>query len=179
MKSANILLDDNYTAKVADFGASKLTPVDQEQLGTMVQGTCSFLDPEYMQTGELTDKSDVYSFGVVLVKLLTREKILDEKIVSYGAIKQLKEVANLARRCLKLKGEDRPTMKEVARELEGIRGMTTHPWSLNNRVLLQEESEYLLGAVHDFNGGYVNDNMNYSSSSQSRVVQLVPLNDGR
>uniref|UniRef100_A0A803M5H9 Protein kinase domain-containing protein n=2 Tax=Chenopodium quinoa TaxID=63459 RepID=A0A803M5H9_CHEQI len=131
IKSANILLDDKCVAKVADFGASKLAPVDQEQLGTMVQGTCGYLDPEYMQTGELTDKSDVYSFGVVLVELLTREKaisyakpenerslavcflrkikedrlfeIFDEQIVSDSAMEQLKEVANLARRCLKLK----------------------------------------------------------------------------
>ncbi|XP_021774733.1 wall-associated receptor kinase 2-like [Chenopodium quinoa] len=207
IKSANILLDDKCVAKVADFGASKLAPVDQEQLGTMVQGTCGYLDPEYMQTGELTDKSDVYSFGVVLVELLTREKaisyakpenerslavcflrkikedrlfeIFDEQIVSDSAMEQLKEVANLARRCLKLKGEDRPTMKEVARELERIRCMTNHPWLSNNSVLLQEESEYLLGEAHDFNNGYGNDGMNYSSSSQSRVVQLVPLDDGR
>uniref|UniRef100_A0A803KTM3 Protein kinase domain-containing protein n=1 Tax=Chenopodium quinoa TaxID=63459 RepID=A0A803KTM3_CHEQI len=145
IKSANILLDDKYTTKVADVGASKLVPVDQERLGTMVQGTCGYLDPQYMQNGELTDKSDVYSFGVVLAELLTREKaisyakpeserclaihflrklreerlfeILDEKLVSDGSIEQLKEVANLARRCLYLKGDDHPTMKEVAREL--------------------------------------------------------------
>ncbi|XP_021774732.1 wall-associated receptor kinase 2-like [Chenopodium quinoa] len=209
IKSANILLDDKCVAKVADFGASKLAPVDREQLGTMVQGTCGYLDPEYMQTGELTDKSDVYSFGVVLVELITRKKamsyanpenerclavcflrkfkedrlfeIFDEKIVSNGAIEQLKEVANLARRCLKLKGEDRPTMKEVARELERIRCMTTHPWLSNNSVPLQnEESKYLLGEAHDcINNGYGYDGMSYSSSSQSRVVHLVPLEDGR
>ncbi|XP_056694851.1 wall-associated receptor kinase 3-like [Spinacia oleracea] len=174
IKSANILLDDKYIAKVADFGASKLVPVDEEQLGTMVQGTCGYLDPEYMQTGELTDKSDVYSFGVVLVELLTSEKaisyakpenernlavcflrklketrlfeILDDKVVNDRAIGQLMQVVYLAKRCLELKGEDRPTMKEVAREIDRIDRI----WSSKNGVLLEEESEYLLGKTHVF-----------------------------
>ncbi|XP_074320073.1 wall-associated receptor kinase 2-like [Silene latifolia] len=157
MKSMNILLDECYTAKVADFGASRLVPVDQGQLATMVLGTWGYLDPEYMQTSELTEKSDAYSFGVVLVELLTRKKalsyqrpeverclamhfllkmkedrlfdIIDKNIAnSQGDIEQIKKVANLAKWCLFLKGEDRPTMKEVAMELEGIKRTKKHPW---------------------------------------------------
>nr|POE59618.1 putative wall-associated receptor kinase-like 16 [Quercus suber] len=148
VKSSNILLDSSYTAKVSDFGASRLISLDQTEVATMVQGTIGYLDPEYLHTSQLTEKSDVYSFGVVLVELLTRRKALsfdkpevERSLVTYfllslkenrlfevlgkyiakeGNAEQLKEVAILAKKCLKLKGEDRPTMKEVATELEGL-----------------------------------------------------------
>ncbi|KAG5582305.1 hypothetical protein H5410_052932 [Solanum commersonii] len=146
VKSANILLDNAYTAKVADFGASKLITLDQTQVATLVLGTSGYLDPEYFQTSQLTEKSDVYSFGVVLAELLTglkpiiRERndeqknladyfvssvnnnhlfqILDHPVLQEGNLEQLQKKAELVKNCLKLHREDRPTMKEVAIELE-------------------------------------------------------------
>ncbi|XP_050252584.1 wall-associated receptor kinase 2-like [Quercus robur] len=178
VKTANILLDDDYIAKVADFGASRLVPFDQTQLNTLVQGTLGYLDPEYMQTSQLTEKSDVYSFGVVMAELLTGKKalsfdrpeidrnlaisfvfaikedcllqIIEDHIVSEGNIEQLKEIANLSKRCLSLRGEDRPFMKEVAKELERLRTMEKTP--LGNIDVDGKKTEYLLSATsYSFN----------------------------
>ncbi|RZC48169.1 hypothetical protein C5167_041109 [Papaver somniferum] len=162
VKSSNILLDSDYKAKVADFGASRLIPTDQAQLSTLVQGTLGYLDPDYYQSGLLTEKSDVYSFGVLLAELLTGSKavfspertdenknlssyfltsikagrlfaILDsslvrndnERISSVHGNQQIEQMAELAQKCLRMKGEKRPTMKEVAMVLHGLMRMTS------------------------------------------------------
>ncbi|KAL5729296.1 hypothetical protein ACHQM5_002269 [Ranunculus cassubicifolius] len=179
VKSANILLDDNYIAKVADFGASRLNPLDQTQIDTLVQGTMGYLDPEYFHTSLLTEKSDVYSFGVVLAELLTRKlplsfarsekqrnlatyftlsvkednlfEILDTEIVNVGKTEQVHAVAELATRCLKLRVEERPSMKEVAAELEGIRGFERHP-------RIQQSNQEDMVSVYDHVNLDVNSN---------------------
>ncbi|KAL5729335.1 hypothetical protein ACHQM5_002306 [Ranunculus cassubicifolius] len=156
VKSANILLDDNYTAKVADFGASRLNSLDETQISTLIQGTMGYLDPGYFHTGQLTAKSDVYSFGVVLAELLTGEKpvclersheqrhlatyfillvkenrlfqLFESIILNEEEKEQVYAVADLACKCLSVDGDERPTMKEVAMKLEGLRGFQKHQW---------------------------------------------------
>lgn len=148
IKSTNILLDEKYRAKVSDFGTSRSVSIDQTHLTTKVQGTFGYLDPEYFRTSQLTEKSDVYSFGVVLVELLSGKKsiflthsletmslvnhfidlmedgrlfdIIDAQVKGDCIEEEAIVIANLAKRCLHLNGRNRPTMREVAMELEGI-----------------------------------------------------------
>ncbi|KAA3473910.1 wall-associated receptor kinase-like 22 [Gossypium australe] len=149
IKSSNILLDEKFKAKVSDFGTSRSISIDQTHLTTHVHGTFGYLDPEYFQSSQFTEKSDVYSFGVVLVELLTGEKpifslerekegrslathfissmeenrvmeIVDARVVGQAKDDELMMVAKLAYRCLSLSGKKRPTMKEVAIQLDQI-----------------------------------------------------------
>jgi serine/threonine protein kinase len=169
VKTSNILLDEDYTAKVSDFGASTVAPTDEAQLVTFVQGTCGYLDPEYMRTCRLTDRSDVYSFGVVLLELLTcrkalnleeleeekylssqflqvlgedrLEEILDEQVKREHGLELLEQVAELAKQCLEMAGDKRPSMREVAEELARLSRLAQHPWGRQNT----EEILALLG----------------------------------
>ncbi|TXG75060.1 hypothetical protein ES332_A09G020900v1 [Gossypium tomentosum] len=149
IKSSNILLDDKYRAKVSDFGTSRSVALEQTHLTTRVQGTFGYMDPEYFRSSQFTEKSDVYSFGVVLIELFTGQKpisaeqsepvrslvsyfldsmqenslfnILDPMVVKDGPEQEIIVVALLAKRCLNLNGNKRPTMKQVAMELELIK----------------------------------------------------------
>ena len=113
------------------------------------------MDFEYIQTNQLIEKSDVYSFGVVLVELLIGQKalsfarpeeqrslamyflyslrenqlfeILENSIMEQSNMEQVKEFVKLAAKCLEVKGDERPTRKEVASEFDGLRKTEKHP----------------------------------------------------
>ncbi|XP_047969147.1 wall-associated receptor kinase-like 6 [Salvia hispanica] len=188
IKSTNILLDDKYRAKISDFGASRTISIDQTHLTTRVLGTFGYLDPEYFQSSQFTEKSDVYSFGVVMVELITGEKaissiraevgrslatqflhmmeedkvfdIVDERVLREGKREEIMGVAQLARRCLHLNGKRRPTMKEVAVELEGIQIL-----KLKQDSELQQGSEVV--EVHEAYDDFsrITDSMYFDANS--------------
>ncbi|KAL2936685.1 Wall-associated receptor kinase-like 10 [Bienertia sinuspersici] len=172
VKSSNILLDEKYRAKVADFGTSRTIMIDQTHLNTLVQGTLGYMDPEYFQTNQFTEKSDVYSFGAVLVELLTGQKplsssqsggwkslamefllhmetsrlfdIIDSRIVDEAKKEEILTMASIAKRCLNLNGKLRPSMKEVASVLDGIRSSTLpanseQTYSSGNKEIMEIE----------------------------------------
>ncbi|KAI3500386.1 hypothetical protein L1887_36207 [Cichorium endivia] len=147
VKSTNILLNEHYIAKVADFGISRLDSVNESEMSD-VKGSFGYLDPEYVRCMKLTQKSDVYSFGVVLLEVLCARPALDHKFppkevnLADWAIKQIKsgnvekiidpflagtinsdslrKFVEIAERCLKDTGDERPSMVDVLWDLEYV-----------------------------------------------------------
>ncbi|KAG5560780.1 hypothetical protein RHGRI_003956 [Rhododendron griersonianum] len=147
VKSTNILLDENWVAKVSDFGISKcITSQTTTHVSTLVKAKRGYWDPEYFITGRVTRKSDVYAFGVVLLEVLCGRPPLDDRLeeeqtslilwaemyIEKGELDRiidpslsgeatphcLKYFANLANNCLHTKPKERPTMSEVVESLE-------------------------------------------------------------
>ncbi|KAI8532804.1 hypothetical protein RHMOL_Rhmol11G0243000 [Rhododendron molle] len=144
IKSSNILLDENFVAKVADFGlahASKDGSICFEPVNTDIRGTPGYMDPEYVVTQELTEKSDVYSYGVVLLELLTARRaiqdnknlvewsqvfmnsdsrlpeLVDPTIADSFDLDQLQTFVTIIRWCTQREGRARPSIKQVLRLL--------------------------------------------------------------
>ncbi|XP_026418937.1 probable leucine-rich repeat receptor-like protein kinase At5g49770 [Papaver somniferum] len=149
IKTTNILLDANLTAKVADFGLSKLVQdAEKGHVSTQVKGTLGYLDPEYYMTQQLTEKSDVYSFGVVMLELITARQpiekgkyivrevrmamnktdahhyglseIMDPSIKNIGHLIGFANFLELAMRCVEETAAERPTMGDCVKEIEAI-----------------------------------------------------------
>ncbi|KAG6773671.1 hypothetical protein POTOM_020964 [Populus tomentosa] len=146
VKSTNILLDEHYVAKVADFGLSQLGMPDPDHISVGLKGSFGYLDPEYFRTFQLTNKSDVYSFGVVLLEVLCArppivnsqqreeinlaewgmfwqkegqlEKIIDPLLAGHINPNSLRKFGEIVEKCLKPQGADRPNMIDVCWDLE-------------------------------------------------------------
>ncbi|KAG5556906.1 hypothetical protein RHGRI_007219 [Rhododendron griersonianum] len=142
-KSSNILLDEQWNAKLSDFGLARLGPLEGEtHVSTAVVGTMGYAAPEYIQTGHLTSRSDIWSYGVFLYELITGrrpmdrnrpkneqklldwvrphladskkfQQILDPKLEWNGLIKSAQRLAIVANRCLTRNPKSRPKMSEV------------------------------------------------------------------
>ncbi|KAJ0541481.1 putative transferase, protein kinase RLK-Pelle-LRR-I-1 family [Helianthus annuus] len=143
VKSSNILLNESFQAKLADFGLSRAYPTEDASHASSVKvaGTIGYLDPEYHSTGRLTEKSDVYSFGVLLLELITGRKAITEGINIVNWVQSLVEEGNVeaiidsrleghfdintawkgvetAIACVRPTSIERPTMNDVAMDLK-------------------------------------------------------------
>lgn len=165
IRSSNVLLFDDFTAKVADFNLSNQAPDMAARLhSTRVLGTFGYHAPEYAMTGQLTQKSDVYSFGVVLLELLTGRKpvdhtmprgqqslvtwatprlsedkvkqCVDPKLKSEYPPKAVAKIAAVAALCVQYESEFRPSMSIVVKALQPL--LTLKP---NQTVAASVESQ--------------------------------------
>ncbi|KAJ8899685.1 hypothetical protein K2173_019383 [Erythroxylum novogranatense] len=142
-KSSNILLDEQWNAKLSDFGLARLGPEDGlTHVSTAVVGTWGYAAPEYIQTGRLTSKIDVWSYGVFLYELITGRRpldrnqprseqkmlewvrpylsdvkkfrlIIDPRLQGKYHLKSAQKLANIANKCLVKNPKSRPKMSEV------------------------------------------------------------------
>ncbi|KAL6196543.1 hypothetical protein ACLB2K_032157 [Fragaria x ananassa] len=148
IKTSNILLDEKFEARLADFGLSRLLRPYDTHVTTDLVGTLGYIPPEYSQTLTATCRGDVYSFGVVLLELVTgrrpvevckgkncrdlvswmfqmrrekrEEEIIDSSIWNKGHEKQLLQVLDVACKCLDPNPRQRPFIEEVVLWLDGI-----------------------------------------------------------
>ena len=80
IKPENILLDDNFIAKISDFGLAKLLKAEQTQTSTGIRGTRGYFAPEWFKNVGISSKVDVYSFGIVLLEIVCCRRNIDLKV---------------------------------------------------------------------------------------------------
>ncbi|KAK8941173.1 putative LRR receptor-like serine/threonine-protein kinase [Platanthera zijinensis] len=149
VKAANVLLDEDFEAVVGDFGLAKLVDVTKTSVTTQVRGTMGHIAPEYLSTGKSSERTDVFGYGIMLLELVTgqraidfsrleeeddvllldhvkklvREKqldsIIDQNLNKNYNPEEVEKMIQIALLCTQATSEERPTMSEVVRMLEG------------------------------------------------------------
>lgn len=195
-KSSNILLEQDFTPKVSDFGLAR-TALDEENrhISTRVMGTFGYVAPEYAMTGHLLVKSDVYSYGVVLLELLTGKKpvdmsqppgqenlvtctrplltikeglesIIDPSLGPNFPFDSIAKVAAIASMCVQPEVSHRPFMGEVVQALKLVCNECEATKDLGSRSCSQEDLSI------DFDATRVSTNSGYMISTLQNHSQL-------
>eukprot|EP00261_Vitis_vinifera_P038132 XP_019079375.1 PREDICTED: BRASSINOSTEROID INSENSITIVE 1-associated receptor kinase 1 isoform X2 [Vitis vinifera] len=149
VKAANILLDEEFEAVVADFGPAKLMDYNDTHVTTAVHGTLGHIAPEYLSTGRSSEKTDVYGYGIMLLELITGQRafdlarlagnedvmllswvkellnnkkletLVDSKLQGNYIVEEVEELIQVALLCTLDAASDRPKMSDVVKMLEG------------------------------------------------------------
>ncbi|KAH6789348.1 Protein kinase superfamily protein [Perilla frutescens var. frutescens] len=188
IKAANILIDSNFEAKVADFGLAKLSNDNFTHVSTRIMGTFGYLAPEYASTGKLTEKSDVYSFGVMLLELITGrrparpiltrvqeggsyEELVDPGLEDKYDHKEMLQMVACAGACIRHSARGRSKMSQIVRALEGdvsLDDLNAGPKTTSTMsTLSSSDSDYDLRRFAK--GGGASSSQEYSSSEEHTV----------
>ncbi|AQK69836.1 putative LRR receptor-like serine/threonine-protein kinase [Zea mays] len=149
VKAANVLLDEDFEPVVGDFGLAKLVDVQKTSVTTQVRGTMGHIAPEYLSTGKSSERTDVFGYGIMLLELVTGQRAIDfsrledeDDVLLLDHVKKLQRegeldsivdsnlnqnydgediemIIQIALLCTQASPEDRPSMSEVVRMLEG------------------------------------------------------------
>ncbi|OMO58092.1 hypothetical protein COLO4_34870 [Corchorus olitorius] len=185
IKTANILLDFKFEAKVADFGLAKFSSDVNTHVSTRVMGTFGYLAPEYASSGKLTDKSDVFSFGVMLLELITGHRpvgssymddslvdwarpllsralddgnydsLVDPKLQKQYNHNEMARMVACAAACVRHSARRRPRMSQIVRALEGDAQLS----DLNEGIRPGQSNVYSSYGSSDYDTSQYNEDM--------------------
>ncbi|KAL6896795.1 hypothetical protein ACP4OV_007367 [Aristida adscensionis] len=154
IKPENVLLDADFSAKVADFGLAKLMDRNYSRVLTTMRGTIGYLAPEWIRGLPITPKADVYSYGMMLFEIISGRRnteVMENRTITYFPVwaavemskgdiskimdhrlhdvnfEELERTCKVACWCIQDNEAHRPTMGQIVQILQGIQHVSLAP----------------------------------------------------
>ncbi|CAK7347221.1 unnamed protein product [Dovyalis caffra] len=208
IKSSNVLIDENWKARLGDFGLALRGHVEDVRVKcTPPAGTLGYLDPGYLVPGDLSAKSDVFSFGILLLEIISGRNaidvnysppsivdwavplikrgdfgaIFDNRVASMPDLAVIRNLAVLAARCVRSTAEKRPGMAEVVEGLKIVSKRIHAPpiWNhFRRRVWRVEEVDLVGDTSEEVVNANVNKTVRVGSRRNSKVSSVSSVEYG-